>query len=42
MSELNDNIQNNPEERPLTEQVLQFCDLYVNLRFAQDKKDKVE
>ena len=30
MSELNDNIQNNPEEKPLTEQELQFCELYVN------------
>ena len=30
MSELNDNIQNNPEEKLLTEQELQFCDLYVN------------
>ena len=27
MSELNDNIQNNPEEKPLTEQELQFCEL---------------
>ena len=30
MSELNDNIQNNPEEKPLTEQELHFCELYVN------------
>ena len=30
MSELNDNIQNNPEDKPLTEQELQFCELYVN------------
>ena len=30
MSEQNNNIQNNTEEKPLTEQELQFCELYVN------------
>ena len=30
MSEQTNNIQNNPEEKPLTEHELQFCELYVN------------
>ena len=30
MSEQNNNIQISPEEKPLTEQELQFCELYVN------------
>ena len=30
MSEQNNSIQINPEEKPLTEQELQFCELYVN------------
>ena len=30
MSEQTNNIQNNQEEKPLTEPELQFCELYVN------------
>ena len=30
MSEQNNNTHTNPEEKPLTEQELQFCELYVN------------